>query len=305
MSTAAGLIAVVAASASLATAGGPSGSGDADTVVPSFRPVIRFEVRVPRRVCLRSPRCAHPRQDRRKTACPPSSACESSACPTTQPVDTGAFRQDDFDIVELDRTGRADVECLEKPMRRIENRRRNPVRIDQPVGVLQGRSPVTRAECRGKDAGIADAGAAELNAARKQRDGANAELDGLGLQHRRPVVLGLERDVGNFDGEELRTVDGHPRRSEDGLDIHARKAPDRGLGLVAQPLRADPAGGEQIKAAGNDDRDRRQQGRGSRNAPQRPPADAAALLEMILAGRRRKCCERTYLAAAKPDLFVS
>ena len=53
--------------------------------------------------------------------------------------------------------------------------------------------------------------------------GADAELDGPGLEHGRAVTLGLERDVGDFDGKELRAVDRHARRSQHGVDIHARK----------------------------------------------------------------------------------
>ena len=119
-----------------------------------------------------------------------------------------------------------------------------------------------------------------------------------------PSVFGLERDVGNLDCQELRAVQRHPRRSEHGVDIHARKALDRGFGFVAQPLRADPGRGKQIGAPTNDDGDRGEQGRGRGNAAQHPPGDAAALPEMILAGRRRKRAELTYLATAKPDLFV-
>ena len=54
----------------------------------------------------------------------------------------------------------------------------------------------------------------------------------------------------------------------------------------------------------NDDGNGGEQGRGRGNAAQHPPGDAAALPEMILAGRRWKRAELAYLATAKPDLFV-
>ena len=113
----------------------------------------------------------------------------SSACPTRRPSIPAPIREDDLDIVELDRTGRADVERLEQPMHRIENRPEIRSGSISPSLFFRGAVQSDPAdECRSKDAGIADAGAAKLDAAREQRQRADAELDGLGLEDGRPVI---------------------------------------------------------------------------------------------------------------------
>ena len=226
MSTAAGSTAAAAASAPLSTGGVPSGRGRRRHGRAELQVGDPLRSRVARRASVDRHGAPVDHEIGGKLHLAVIGLRQQRVV-EPQSVDAGAVGQHDLDIVELDRAGRADAERLEQPVRSVEHRLGNPVRIDQPVGVLEGRRPVgpaAGAERRGKDAGIADAGAAKLDAARQQRQRADAEVDGPGFEHGRAVTLGLERDVGDFDRQELRAVDRNPRRPKHGVDIHARKA---------------------------------------------------------------------------------
>ena len=165
-------------------------------------------------------------------------------------------------------------------------------------------SAAARSECLRIDAGVADPGAAELDTAGKQRQGADAEIDLAGLEHGRSAVPGPEADVGNLDGKQLRAIDRYARRSQHSVDLEAGQPLDRGLGLVTQLLGADTGRGEHVDTNPGDERQRGEQRRRGGSATQQPARGAAALGEMVLAGGRRKRSQRIYLIAAKPDLFV-
>ena len=177
-----------------ATVCAPSGSAGADTVVPSFSPVTRLEAAS--RDALAFNRHAAPVHDKvggklhvavirlrkRRVGDPTTRRCRCRRGRTTSTLSSS--------IERVEPTSNASNSRCTASNTATEIRSG----IDQPVGVLERCRPVgpaARAECRGKDAGVADAGAAELDAAGKQRYGANAELDGLGLEHGEPSALAL------------------------------------------------------------------------------------------------------------------
>ena len=241
MSTAAG-IGRVRQRRSVLRAGMPSGSAGADTVAAELQAGDPLRCRVPRRaafdrhgapvhleiggelhlavVRLRQRRMSD-RADRRYRRHP---------------------AQHDLDIVELDRTRRADVECLEQPMHRVENRdRRNRSGSISPSRVLQG-APSSRIRREpnacGKDAGIADPGRCRAGCCRTAAAARGCRNRWcLASRTGEPSVFGLEADVGNLDGQQLRAVERHARRSKHGVDVDARKAADRGFGFVAAAAR--------------------------------------------------------------------
>ena len=144
ISTAAGSTATAAASAAVRDRSAPiSGSAGADTVVPSFSPVIRFEAAS--RDALPSIATVRPSTTRSAENCmPPSSDCESSACAIRNPsIPVPSGRTTSTLSSSIERV-EPTSNCVEQPVRRVENGHAKPVRIDQPVGVLERRRPVGR-----------------------------------------------------------------------------------------------------------------------------------------------------------------